>query len=163
MTGAFTAYQGVNGTSHLARDGMLNSVTNTTGRCPPGVRMASVTDGTSNTLLAGERPPSESLLWGWWFADAGVSNNGDAGIVLGTREINEQISGQATDQCARGPYKFVAGDVRNECDAFHFWSLHSGGANFLFIDGSVHFLGYSADNLLPALATRAGGEVVALP
>jgi prepilin-type processing-associated H-X9-DG protein len=163
MTGAFTAYQGVNGTSHLARDGMLNSVQNTTGKCPPGVRIADVTDGTSNTLMAGERPPSETLIWGWWFADAGASNNGDIGVVLGVREINEQISGQATDQCPTGPYHFVQGNLSNECDAFHFWSLHSGGANFLFADGSVHFLGYSADSILPALATRDGGEVVELP
>jgi prepilin-type N-terminal cleavage/methylation domain-containing protein/prepilin-type processing-associated H-X9-DG protein len=160
---AFTAYQGVNGTSHLARDGLLNSVTNTTGTCPRGIRLADVTDGTSNTLLAGERPPSESLIWGCWFADAGTSNNGDAGVVLGVREINEQISGQATDQCPQGPYHFQPGDLTTDCDAFHFWSLHSGGANFLFADSSVHFLGYGADAILPALATRAGGEVVAVP
>jgi len=43
---------------------------------------------------------------------------------------------------------------------FHFWSMHSGGANFLFADGSVHFLRYSADAILPALATRHGNEVV---
>jgi prepilin-type processing-associated H-X9-DG protein len=46
---------------------------------------------------------------------------------------------------------------------FHFWSLHPGGANLLFADGSVHFLGYTADPVLPALATRAGGETVTLP
>jgi prepilin-type processing-associated H-X9-DG protein len=49
------------------------------------------------------------------------------------------------------------------CDALHFWSLHSGGANFAFADGSVRFLRYSADDVMPALATRAGGEVVAIP
>jgi prepilin-type processing-associated H-X9-DG protein len=36
-------------------------------------------------------------------------------------------------------------------------------AHFLFADGSVRFLTYSADSILPALATRAGGEVVELP
>jgi prepilin-type processing-associated H-X9-DG protein len=40
--------------------------------------------------------------------------------------------------------------------------LHLGGANFLFADGSVHFLSYSADDILPALATRSGGETVTL-
>jgi hypothetical protein len=30
-------------------------------------------------------------------------------------------------------------------------------------DGSVHFLSYSADTILPALATRAGNEAVELP
>lgn len=46
---------------------------------------------------------------------------------------------------------------------FHFWSLHSGGANFAFADGSVRFLRYSAEPIMPALATRAGGEAVSLP
>jgi len=49
------------------------------------------------------------------------------------------------------------------CDQFHFWSLHSGGANFVFADGSVHYLPYSSDNIFPALATRAGGETVSIP
>ena len=50
---------------------------------------------------------------------------------------------------------------RRHGDANHFWSLHSGGANFAFCDGSVKLLRYSADAILPALATRAGGEVIA--
>ncbi len=43
---------------------------------------------------------------------------------------------------------------------FRFWSLHPGGANFLFVDGSVHFLPYSTRPIMPALASRAGGEAV---
>jgi prepilin-type processing-associated H-X9-DG protein len=46
---------------------------------------------------------------------------------------------------------------------FHFWSLHPGGANFAFADGSVRFLAYSANPIMPALATREGGEVVTPP
>jgi prepilin-type processing-associated H-X9-DG protein len=42
---------------------------------------------------------------------------------------------------------------------FHFWSLHPGGAHFAFADGSARFLSYSADSVLPALATRAGGDI----
>ncbi len=53
--------------------------------------------------------------------------------------------------------------MRGECDHYHFWSLHTGGGNFLFCDGSIHFLRYDADAVLPALATRAGGEVAAVP
>ena len=42
-----------------------------------------------------------------------------------------------------------------------YWSLHPGGANFFFADGSVRFIkeqiGFS---IFQALATRAGGEVL---
>jgi hypothetical protein len=33
----------------------------------------------------------------------------------------------------------------------------------VFADGSVHFLPYAADDILPALCTRAGAEVFNLP
>jgi prepilin-type processing-associated H-X9-DG protein len=42
-----------------------------------------------------------------------------------------------------------------------YWSLHPGGANFLFTDGSARFIkelvGFS---VYKALATREGGEIV---
>ena len=53
------------------------------------------------------------------------------------------------------------GTLRNEFlnqEAFHFWSLHSGGGHFAFVDGSVRFMAYSANSILPALASRSGGE-----
>jgi prepilin-type processing-associated H-X9-DG protein len=41
------------------------------------------------------------------------------------------------------------------------YGFHPGGANFLFADGSVHFLRAAmAFRVLAALATRAGGEGV---
>jgi prepilin-type processing-associated H-X9-DG protein len=52
--------------------------------------------------------------------------------------------------------------LANGCDVNHFWSLHIGGANFAFADGSVHFILYSAAAMLPALATRNGDEPVAI-
>jgi prepilin-type processing-associated H-X9-DG protein len=65
--------------------------------------------------------------------------------------------------CPAEANHFQQGKKDRQCDALHFWSLHYGGANFLFADGSTRFLGYSADAILPALATRAGGEAVEPP
>jgi len=38
-------------------------------------------------------------------------------------------------------------------------SLYGGGANFLFADGSVHFLSYAATPVMPALASRQGNDI----
>jgi prepilin-type processing-associated H-X9-DG protein len=65
--------------------------------------------------------------------------------------------------CPPGPYAYTDGDLKSVCHAYHFWSRHPGGAHFAFCDGSVKFLRYSADAVLPALATRAGGEVAVVP
>jgi prepilin-type processing-associated H-X9-DG protein len=42
--------------------------------------------------------------------------------------------------------------------------LHTGGCNFTFADGSVHFISQTIDKpTLLGLATMAGGEVITLP
>jgi len=45
---------------------------------------------------------------------------------------------------------------------FHFWSLHAGGANFVFVDAHVQFIAYSAAKVMPALATRAARDNLGL-
>ena len=124
-------------------------------------RFADIRDGTSTTLFAGERPPSPDFWFGWWYAGAGLAGGGSTDIVLGARELNNNAS-QYTSQCPAGPYSYRPGKVDEMCDVFHFWSLHDGGANFAFCDGSVRFLPYSAEPVMVPLATRAGGEVVSL-
>jgi prepilin-type processing-associated H-X9-DG protein len=64
--------------------------------------------------------------------------------------------------CPLGPFPFRAGRDLDQCDAFHFWSHHPGGAHFLLADGSVSFFRYAGNPALPDLATRAGGEVTPL-
>ncbi len=125
------------------------------------MRLGDITDGTSHTLMAGERPPSSDNSLGWWYAGTGQSQDGSADMVLG---VNERcVSPTYISQCPPGPYAFGPGRSSNPCDAFHYWSLHFGGAHFLFADGSVHFLAYAAAPLMPALATRSGGEAVSPP
>src|SRR5579875_665036 len=151
---ALTDYLGVLGTNYLLHDGVLYLGSHT--------RLTDITDGTSYTLMVGERPPSPDFWYGWWYAAAGQANTGSTDTVLGVRELRAPRA-PYTGGCAPGPYHFVPGNLNNMCDVFHYWSLHSGGANFLFADGSVEFLSYAADNVLPALSTRAGGEVATRP
>jgi prepilin-type processing-associated H-X9-DG protein len=63
--------------------------------------------------------------------------------------------------CPGGKQWFQPGSPTNYCDANHFWSQHTGGGNWVFADGSVHFLSYSVSTAIQAaLATKAGGEVI---
>jgi len=151
---ALTDYLGNLGTNYKIDDGVLYWGSHT--------RLTDITDGTSNTLLASERPPSPDFWYGWWYAAAGQEGSGSGDTVLGVRELHGP-GDPYTANCPPGPYHFVPGNLNNMCDTFHYWSLHTGGANFLFCDGSVEFLSYAADSVLPALSTRAGGEVVSRP
>jgi len=148
-----SSYIGVLGTDHAKNDGVLTRASI--------MRFSNVTDGTAFTLLVGERPPAADFLYGWWYAGVGMSGSGSPDSLLGVREFRS--SGQFTSPCANSISSFMPGRLDNICDVFHFWSLHPGGANFAMCDGSVHFLSYSADKILPALATRAGNEAVELP
>jgi prepilin-type N-terminal cleavage/methylation domain-containing protein len=150
---ALTSYVGVLGTAYDGTEGVLF--------LDSRVRLTDILDGTSLTLVAGERPPSADRWYGWWYAGFGQAGTGSADMLLGVRERND--GGPYVSQCPRGPYGFRSGQVDEQCDLFHYWSLHPGGAHFLLADGAVLFLAYSADPILPALATRAGGETVTLP
>jgi prepilin-type N-terminal cleavage/methylation domain-containing protein/prepilin-type processing-associated H-X9-DG protein len=142
-----TWYVGVTG-SYGASDGSYTGANG--GVLQPnltGVRLTEITDGTSSTLMVGERPPAADESFGWWAYS-------DYDNLLATQNYLAFYSGCPT------PGVFAPGDVTNNCDSNHFWSLHPGGGNWLFADGSVHFLPYSAAAMTIPLATRAGGEVV---
>lgn len=148
-----SSYLGVSGTGADRRGGMLYLRSR--------VQLVHVTDGTSQTLLVGERPPSEDLRYGWWYAGAGRDGSGLADFHLGAGEINR--SGPRYHECPRGPYSFEPRKIDDRCSIFSFWSLHTGGTHFALADGSVRFLRFDAAPVLAALSTRAGGEVGGVP
>jgi prepilin-type N-terminal cleavage/methylation domain-containing protein/prepilin-type processing-associated H-X9-DG protein len=122
------------------------------------VRIAEITDGTSNTLLFGERYHKDPVyinietLGGWAWSNYLASQD----YIFSTRvPVNYTIP-------AGTPLTFAVQDPRT-CA---FGSGHVGGANFTFADGSVRFLSLTGNSDLPllqALSTRAGGEVTTLP
>jgi len=133
------------------------------------VTFASISDGTSNTVMIGERPPSLSLEFGWQWVAWGYDNYGfGAGdCLLGVRD---RLPG-STPSINNTPGLYRPGNVANDADYNHYWSLHPGGGMWLMGDGSVRFIPYSAGaavvtqvnginvTMLEVLASRAGGEV----
>ena len=147
-----TDFLGVAGLNQFSADGVLYRDSAT--------RITDIADGTSNTLIVGERPPSQSYAYGWWYAGWGQNQNGSADMILGVREIPE-----GPQSCLKPVGGLVESSTaeRNHCEYLRFWSFHTGVANFAFADGSVRFLRYEADSIMPALASRAGGEAVTIP
>src|SRR5262245_4837460 len=108
------------------------------------IRIADVTDGTSNTFMVGENKVGKCCLEGWAHTDSAVST------------------------CAIAPNARRAdGTEYNSSEWWNnymFSSYHPGGVQFAMTDGSVIFLKDSIDlATYRALATRNSGEVVTLP
>jgi len=106
------------------------------------VKMRDLVDGTSNTLMVGERTTftesDGSKFYGTW-----------AGALPEIEEAAARIVGKAEEPPNQGDHPE------------DFGSSHVGGANFTLGDGSVHFISENIDEgVYQSLATRAGGEVV---
>jgi prepilin-type N-terminal cleavage/methylation domain-containing protein len=121
-----------------------------------GVKIPEITDGTSNTLLCGERPPQTSLYYGWWTyvdCDSLMWAIIPVPVAWDTADDNKTP--------CNFPAIFSPGRSDNRCHDHHWWSGHINGGNFALCDGSVQFLSYDAGPVIvPAMATRAKGEVV---
>jgi prepilin-type processing-associated H-X9-DG protein len=141
-------YVGVSGSLGVLPDGFTPTNSGVFQANSTGVAISDISDGTSNTLMLGERPPSADLVWGWW----GFS---DYDNVLATQDF---IGGTLLYPGCPLPGIYRRGNVSNNCDSNHFWSLHEGGGNWAFADGSVRFVPYAAAALTIPLATRAGKE-----
>jgi len=135
------------------------------------IRLAQITDGTSQTIAVVERAWSKAS--GVW---AGAITNGTIrrGAQNNCPATGALFYPAATLVLAHCHLINTNSDPDGGLDDCS--SLHPGGANFLFADGSVHFLKnilgdagtrpdgstiyYPVDAVFQALATRCGGEVV---
>ncbi len=129
-------------------------------------RLTDVTDGTSTTIMVGER--SWGNANGIW---AGAINNG---VVLRGQQNPCPGTGSGSYPAsvlvqAHSHLNNATADTDGGLDDFS--SRHTGGSNFVFADGSVRFLrnvsvdnsdgSYTRDGLIfQSMGTRSGGEVV---
>ena len=123
--------------------------------------MGDITDGTSNTLFAGERPPSADFQFGWWYAGVGQQFTGSVEMLMGV--LRAKCSRVTAGSCGPGSYPFGPGNTNNQCDMFHFWSLHPAADEFPLRRRHRAFPDLLRRAALPALASRASAEAVDIP
>jgi len=128
-------------------------------------KISDMSDGTSNTVMIGEVSTSTNVTSGnsgtaqfpiW----AGGSSAGSGGGCNGTTSLGNHLR-------AMGP-AFPLNTTLNAGSDMAFGSRHTGGAMFVFGDGSVRFLSATISNasiidVYAAMGSRNGGEVFTLP
>jgi len=119
-------------------------------------KIADVTDGTSNTILAGEVLPDRAADSNFWHG-----NGATAGTTVPMNWNSNTFPADAPNCLFQWQNSTAPLGCRYSAAAKGFVSVHPGGANFLFTDGSVKFLKQSI-NIVPynALGSKGGGEVV---
>ena len=130
------------------------------------VTMTGITDGTSSTLMAGDM---HYTVTGWFYSATSTSPPGSANQPRtgGTNWVfghPGQGCAEATTIVPMNTHAYVATtepDYWMKSGLYAFRSVHAGGVNFVFCDGSVKFVrdGVSLPNY-KALGSRAGGEVI---
>jgi len=129
----------------------------------PKIRIADVTDGTSNTLLMTETLVGQNEFQrydggGGW----SMFNNSSENQTI--QPINWPIDKNDTTSWCTGSPTPPSHSIWNWHVTWGAKSNHTGGANFAFVDGSVHFISQNVNHqTYQYLGCRNDGQVVVLP
>lgn len=120
------------------------------------IKLAKVTDGTSNTFALGEMSWDRGVLAAYWLRSTLGPGPDDDGAYC-CRNLTYPLNSAPQRDLSGTTIVTLLNDVS-------FGSMHGNGAHFLLVDGSAHFFADSVEmSILQAFATRSSGEEASEP